>query len=132
MSTRLNYTPYLKEQLKTLDLDVAAEILNKFDPSKNEHVVAIYKPRGGQVLIYFITLDKKQDYKVDGYSWTNNGGRKPSPPSNPVIFKTYYDVTLGTKEGKKETSSEFKKVVFEIMDNVTKNFLVTSVILLVS
>ena len=34
MSTRLNYTPYLKEQLKTLDSDVASEILNKFDPSK--------------------------------------------------------------------------------------------------
>ena len=35
MATRLNHTPYLKEQFKTLDSEVAAEILNKFDKSKN-------------------------------------------------------------------------------------------------
>jgi hypothetical protein len=116
MATRLNYTPYLKEQFKTLHSEVAAEILNKFDKSKNEHVGTIYKPRGGQVFIYSNTEYKMQDYKVDGYIWVNNGGRKLSPPSNPIIFKTYYDVLLGKKDGKKETSSEFKKVVFEIMD----------------
>ena len=120
MATRLNYAPYLKEQCKALDSIIASEILNKFDQSKKEHVETIYKPRGGKVFIYCNSSDKKNDYKVDGYNWSNNGGRKLSPPSNPVIFKTYYDVFLGMKDGKKETRTEFKKVVFEIMDNVTK------------
>jgi hypothetical protein len=119
MATRLNHTPYLKEQFKTLDSDVAAEILNKFDKSKNEHVETcsfINQEAGGRT--------KNKIIKLMATVWANNGGRKLSPPSNPIIFKTYYDVLLGKKDDKKETSSEFKKVVFEIMDNVTRKPLV--------
>jgi hypothetical protein len=89
-------------------------MFRKFSPNDNKHVERIFNPIGGNLFIYY-NQSKPKDYKVDGYTWYNRGGHKPTPKINPVLSKSYFDV----KYGDNKSSEQFQKVLYELIDNDT-------------
>ena len=109
----MNYKPYLDTN-KTIKYEEIAQIFNKFSPNDNNYVETILNPKGGNLFIYY-NPSKPKDYKVDGFTWYNRGGHKPTPKINPFLSKSYFDV----KYTNNKSSEEFQKVLYELIDNTT-------------
>jgi hypothetical protein len=109
----MNYKPYLNTN-KTIKYEEIAQIFNKFSPNDNNYVETILNPKGGNLFIYY-NPSKPKDYKVDGFTWYNRGGHKPTPKINPILSKSYFDV----KYANNKSSEDFQKVLYELIDNTT-------------
>ena len=108
----LNLKPAVFKNSESLTWVEAEEILSTYDLNDKKHVDHITCPLGSEVYIYFQEDSTKyQDWKVDGYQWKNNGNKKPTPRSEPVLFKSYYHIV--DKFGK--VSKEFTKSVYQLI-----------------
>ena len=88
MNENVNAKPYLFQQLKALDVGKIHSLLSTYDIHKNVHVERIHNPKGGHGFLFFPSdKNKAEDYKVDGYNLRFMSGTKPTPPSQPVIFR---------------------------------------------
>lgn len=90
--------PFKSDVQTSLKWFEANEILSNFDSSITPYVTAIMRPLGGEIYL-FHSVDRKgqKDYRVDGFQWSNNGGKKPTPTSDPVLYKSYYQIMLQDK-----------------------------------
>ncbi len=98
-----------------LDYEEAYNILINFKP-ENNFVTKIEEPKGGQCyIVYNDDANKKDDWRVDGVRWRNDG-QKSLPRKFPIIRKTYYKMVKPDNS----LSSEFTKNCFRLIDDETK------------
>jgi hypothetical protein len=108
MNTQQNIKPYIFQQLKALEIEKIHTILSNYQVNKNAHVERINNPKGGQGFLFFPNDKKKsKDYKVNGYNWRCMSGTKPTPPSQPLLFRSYFSVSISTTK----YTHKFQKIV---------------------
>ena len=117
MNENVNAKPYLFQQFKALEVERIQSLLSNYDAHKNAHDERIHNPKGGQGFLYFTSdKNKAKDYKVDGYNWRCMSGTKPTPPSHPLIFRSYFNVAISTNKN----SDKFQKIVYHLYDAANK------------
>jgi hypothetical protein len=75
-------------------------------------------PTSNENTILFFPKDNKKskDFKVDGYNWRCMSGTKPTPPTQRLIFRSYFNVATSTTKN----SAKFQKILYHLYDAANK------------
>lgn len=102
--------PSLENKIKPLHINEAITLLNS--SSIDGHVTPVpYKAKAGEVYIYRSSIEKKDDWKTDGYRWSNEGSRDLVDKS---IKRHNFYMHLGTDGRKRLYDKRFRKLVFSL------------------
>ena len=75
-------------EFKTKDI---IDALSNFKETDLTHTGSINNPHGNEIFMFFVNNpDEMNDWKCDGYNWSNDGSNKKLPTKDPKISVSYH------------------------------------------